>query len=223
MEAMQRHLADLRVAIASQPGLPVFNRDNPIDRHSAGVGRDEIPCPHPLVCQKNPVDGAHGENSDDQRPSQPRTVLDLSAVDLRQHEPGVQPPFTDATAWLHDKSDPLRLPSVDLDSVFKALSDPTRRRLLDELDERDGQTLFELHVRLTSWHGAGLTRQGLSKHLRALEEAGLVRTEWRWRSKHHFLEREPLRRLWRVWLGPLVEPSSSGGSVEDRRNEHPGR
>ena len=107
--------------------------------------------------------------------------------------------------------------------MFRALADPTRRRLLAELDERDGQTLFELHVRLTSWYGAALTRQGLSKHLRMLEEAGLVRTEWQWRSKHHFLEREPLRRLWRVWLGHLAEPSSSGEGVEDRRDEHTGR
>lgn len=112
---------------------------------------------------------------------------------------------------------------MDLDPLFKALADPTRRRLLEELDARDGQTLFELHVRLMTWHGAALTRQALSKHLGVLEAAGLVRTEWRWRSKHHFLEREPLSRLWRVWLGPLAEPSSVGETVEDRADEHTGR
>lgn len=106
---------------------------------------------------------------------------------------------------------------VDFDPLFKALSDPTRRRLIDELGERDGQTLFELHVRLISWHGAALTRQALSKHLGVMEEAGLVRTEWRWRSKHHFLVREPLRRLWRVWLEPLA--ALEGGTDENRRNE----
>jgi DNA-binding transcriptional ArsR family regulator len=111
---------------------------------------------------------------------------------------------------------------VDLDPVFKALADPTRRRLLEELDSRDGQTLFELHVRLTTWHGAELTRQALSKHLAVLERAGLVRTEWEWRSKHHFLEREALRRLWRVWLGPLAEPSSEEKAVEDRDPERTG-
>lgn len=110
---------------------------------------------------------------------------------------------------------------LDLDLTFKALAEPTRRRLLDELSERDGQTLFELHVRLISWHGAALSRQALSKHLGLLEEAGLVRVEWRWRSKHHFLEREPLRRLSCVWLGPLVEAKNEGDQYvsEDRRDE----
>lgn len=112
---------------------------------------------------------------------------------------------------------------MDLDPLFKALADPTRRRLVEELDARDGQTLFELHVRLVTWHGAALTRQALSKHLAMLEKAGVVRTEWRWRSKHHFLEREPLRRLWRVWLGPLAEPKPAGETVEDRRDERAGR
>lgn len=112
---------------------------------------------------------------------------------------------------------------VDLEPIFKALADPTRRRLLDELDERDGQTLFELHVRLISWHGAALSRQALSKHLAVLEEARLVRTEWKWRSKHHFLEREPLRRLWRIWLGPLAERPTEGESLEDRGDERAGR
>lgn len=115
---------------------------------------------------------------------------------------------------------------MDLEPIFKALAEPTRRRLLDELQEREGQTLFELHVRLISWHGAALSRQALSKHLGVLEEAGLVRTEWRWRSKHHFLEREPLRRLWRVWLGPLAEADHKDGGeqdgVEDRRDERAG-
>ncbi len=112
---------------------------------------------------------------------------------------------------------------VDLDPLFKALADPTRRRLLDELDERNGQTLFELHVRLVSWHGLAISRQALSKHLGMLEEAGIVRTEWRWRSKHHFLEREPLRRLWRVWLGPLAEGPSEEADVEDHSDERAGR
>jgi DNA-binding transcriptional ArsR family regulator len=113
---------------------------------------------------------------------------------------------------------------MDLEPIFKALADQTRRRLLDELGEREGQTLFELHARLISWHGAALTRQALSKHLAVLEEAGLVRTEWRWRSKHHFLEREPLRRLWRVWLGPLTEAEvkDERDGVENRCDERTG-
>ena len=95
---------------------------------------------------------------------------------------------------------------MDLDLIFRALADPTRRRLLDELAERSGQTLFELHVRLVAWHSTGLSRQALSKHLLVLEEAGLVRVEWHWRSKHHFLEPAPLRWVWDHWMKPLSEP-----------------
>ena len=98
---------------------------------------------------------------------------------------------------------------MDLDLLFRALADPTRRRMLDELAERDGQTLFELHVRLVSWHGASLSRQALSKHLQVLEEAGLLRTEWRWRSKHHFLERSPLRRICASATCPSSAPTGA--------------
>lgn len=111
---------------------------------------------------------------------------------------------------------------MDLDVLFRALADPTRRRLMDELAERDGQTLFELHVRLISWHGASLSRQALSKHLATLEDAGLLRTEWRWRSKHHFLEREPIRRAWTLWLGGFARPEGSKeeeATDEDRAHE----
>jgi len=113
---------------------------------------------------------------------------------------------------------------MDLDQVFRALSDSTRRRLLDELVERDGQTLFELHVRMTTWHGASLTRQGLSKHLAVLEEAGLVRTEWQWRSKHHFVDRRPVRRAWDLWLGGFVKPDlkPEEQSDADRSDERVG-
>jgi DNA-binding transcriptional ArsR family regulator len=112
---------------------------------------------------------------------------------------------------------------MDLDLLFRALSDPTRRRLMDELAERDGQTLFELHVRLISWHGLSLSRQALSKHLVTLEEAGLLRTEWRWRSKHHFLERDPIRRAWKLWLGGFVLPEKIEEKTdEDRRDERVG-
>ncbi|RXT46453.1 hypothetical protein B6S44_27010 [Bosea sp. Tri-44] len=113
---------------------------------------------------------------------------------------------------------------MDLDRLFRALADPTRRRMLDELTERDGQTLFELHVRLVSWHGASLSRQALSKHLQLLEEAGLVRTEWRWRSKHHFLESSPLRQMWDVWMRPLAGPPEreKTDADQDRRDERAG-
>jgi DNA-binding transcriptional ArsR family regulator len=61
-------------------------------------------------------------------------------------------------------------------NVFRALADPTRREILDELRERDDQTLFELCVRLATKHGLGSTRQAVSQHLDVLEDAGLVST-----------------------------------------------
>jgi DNA-binding transcriptional ArsR family regulator len=114
---------------------------------------------------------------------------------------------------------------MDLDLLFHALSDATRRRLLDELAERDGQTLFELHVRLLTWQQSSITRQGLARHLSVLEEAGLLRTEWRWRSKHHFLVRAPLRNAWKLWLGPLSNEKNATGenAHEDRADECSGR
>lgn len=111
---------------------------------------------------------------------------------------------------------------MELDHVFGALNDPTRRRLLEELRDRDGQTLFELHVRLINWHGAALSRQALSKHLQVLEGAGLVRAEWRWRSKHHYFEPGPLKRLIMIWLGPMAERECVGHAAEDCRNEYSG-
>lgn len=109
---------------------------------------------------------------------------------------------------------------MELDLIFKALADSTRRRLLDELDERTGQTLFELHVRMLTWHGAALSRQALSKHLDVLEKAGLIRTEWEWRSKHHYFVREPLDRLWQLWLKPKVDRIAEGEKDENRSDEH---
>ena len=70
--------------------------------------------------------------------------------------------------------------------VFKALADPTRRHILDELADRDGQTLFELCTRLIMKHQIGSTRQAISQHLDALEAAGLVRTERDGRYKLHY-------------------------------------
>ena len=86
--------------------------------------------------------------------------------------------------------------------VFKALADPTRRTILDELAERDGQTLFELCARLTTRHGLGSTRQAISQHLTVLEEAGLVATRKEGRYKFHDLQRAPLERLADRWLVP---------------------
>lgn len=83
--------------------------------------------------------------------------------------------------------------------VFKALADPTRRAILDELQERNGQTLFELCMRLTSRHGLGSTRQAVSQHLEVLEEAGLVRSRRQGRYKFLDLDTAPLREITERW------------------------
>ena len=86
--------------------------------------------------------------------------------------------------------------------VFKALADPTRRALLDELQERNGQTLFELCTRLLSRHGLGSSRQAVSQHLEVLEAAGLVRTRREGRYKFHDLDTSPLRIISERWHLP---------------------
>ncbi|MDQ1006544.1 DNA-binding transcriptional ArsR family regulator [Streptomyces sp. V4I23] len=86
--------------------------------------------------------------------------------------------------------------------VFKALADPTRRRILDELVERDGQSLFEICARLTARHGLGLSRQAISQHLAVLEAADLIRTRREGRYKFHDLNTEPLERIIARWLRP---------------------
>jgi DNA-binding transcriptional ArsR family regulator len=83
--------------------------------------------------------------------------------------------------------------------VFKALADPTRRAILDELQERGGQTLFELCNRLIAKHGLGSTRQAISQHLEVLEAAGLVRSRREGRYKFHDLDTSPLRAIAERW------------------------
>ena len=88
---------------------------------------------------------------------------------------------------------------IRVGDVFKALADPTRRAILDELQERNGQTLFELCTRLISRHGLASTRQAVSQHLAVLEEAGLVRTRREGRYKFHDLDTSPLRAIVERW------------------------
>jgi DNA-binding transcriptional ArsR family regulator len=87
-----------------------------------------------------------------------------------------------------------------MDAVFKALADATRRSLLDELYERDGQTLSELEQRLP------MTRFGVMKHLKVLEQAGLVVTKRRGREKLHFLNPVPIRLVHDRWVSKYREP-----------------
>jgi uncharacterized protein YndB with AHSA1/START domain len=87
-----------------------------------------------------------------------------------------------------------------VDTVFRALADPTRRSLLDELFEQDGQTLSALERRLP------MTRIGVMKHLRVLEAAGLVTTKRRGREKLHFLNAVPIRLVHDRWVSKYAEP-----------------
>ena len=84
--------------------------------------------------------------------------------------------------------------------MFRALADRTRRGLLDELFKKDGQTLTSLERRLT------MTRFGVMKHLRVLEDAGLVVTKRRGREKLHFLNPVPIRLIHDRWINKFTEP-----------------
>jgi DNA-binding transcriptional ArsR family regulator len=87
-----------------------------------------------------------------------------------------------------------------LGDVFKALADPTRRTILDELSARDGQTLFEICARLASRHQMTSSRQAISQHLEVLEDAGLITTQREGRYKFHYVNTKPLRSIVKRWL-----------------------
>ena len=91
---------------------------------------------------------------------------------------------------------------VATDDVFRALAEPTRRLILDELADRDDQTLFEVCSRLAMKHGVASSRQAISQHLNVLESAGLVRTRRESRYKFHSIERGSLRHLVDRWIDP---------------------
>ena len=91
------------------------------------------------------------------------------------------------------------LSSAALGDLFKALSAPTRRTILDELCERDGQTLFEICSRLAMKHGLGSSRQAISQHLDVLESAGLVETRRQGRFKYHHVDTAPLAHIAERW------------------------
>ncbi len=98
-----------------------------------------------------------------------------------------------------------------MDGVFKALADSTRRSLLDELFKQDGQTLSELEERLP------MSRFGVMKHLRVLEEAGLVVTRRRGREKLHFLNAVPIRLVHDRWVSKYAEPFAA--ALSDLKHE----
>ena len=84
--------------------------------------------------------------------------------------------------------------------VFKALADPTRRASLDELTERNDQTLFELCSRLAIKHRVASSRQAVSQHIDVLVDAGLVETRREGRYKFHHLDPRPLEQIADRWL-----------------------
>ncbi len=86
-----------------------------------------------------------------------------------------------------------------MDHVYRAIADPTRRAILDELVDRDGQSLFEICARLTMKHGIGSSRQAISQHLEILEAAGLIEVRREGRYKFHWFNGEPLRAITRRW------------------------
>ncbi len=89
--------------------------------------------------------------------------------------------------------------------IYRALADPTRRAILDELTDRDGQTLFEICARLMTNHQLASTRQAISQHLGALESAGLLSTRREGRYKFHYIETAPLREIAARWLSVTQE------------------
>jgi DNA-binding transcriptional ArsR family regulator len=100
---------------------------------------------------------------------------------------------------------------MDDDAVFKALADPSRRLLLDRLFERDGRTLTELDAELE------MTRFGVMKHLRVLEDAGLVISRKQGREKLHFLNPVPIREIHDRWIDKYTERRVS--ALLDLKNE----
>ncbi len=92
-----------------------------------------------------------------------------------------------------------------LSTVFRALGDDTRLIILDQLRKRDDQTLFEICARLVEEHDITLTRQAITRHLNTLEDAGLIRTAWRGRTKVHSLTAASLEDAVHSWLQPFFK------------------
>jgi DNA-binding transcriptional ArsR family regulator len=103
--------------------------------------------------------------------------------------------------------------------VYQALADPTRRKILDELAGRDGQTLFEICSRLAMKHRLTSSRQAISQHLDVLEAAGLIVTHREGRYKFHHLDTRPLEHIADRWLRHDLQ----GRSDENQPDQRPGR
>lgn len=104
---------------------------------------------------------------------------------------------------------------MDMDKVFKALADPSRRELLDQLFAHNGQTLGELCAHLD------MARQSVSKHLALLEEAKLVTTVWHGREKLHYLNPVPIQEIYTRWIGKYERHRLQALSVLKQSLEQP--
>lgn len=104
---------------------------------------------------------------------------------------------------------------MDTDKVFKALADPSRRELLDQLFVQNGQSLGELCAHLD------MARQSVSKHLALLEEANLVVTVWRGREKLHYLNPVPIQDIYDRWIGKYERHRLQALGVLKQSLEHP--
>ena len=92
-----------------------------------------------------------------------------------------------------------------LSLVFKALADDTRLLILDELRKRDEQSLFEICVRVIGEHDITLSRQAITRHLKTLEQAGLITTAWKGRTKIHSLTADALEDVVEPWIRPFFK------------------
>lgn len=110
-----------------------------------------------------------------------------------------------------------------MEDIFKALADSTRCTILDELTDRNGQTLFEICSRLTTKHGIGLTRQAISQHLGILEAAGLIKTMRKGRYKLHYINTKPLEPIVQRWLDKnaanYIDDDHDAGTVDRRDHD----
>ncbi len=104
-----------------------------------------------------------------------------------------------------------------VDDVFKALADHTRRTILDELANRNGQTQFEICARLMTNHGLGSSRQAISQHLEVLENAGLVQTRREGRYKFHYINTAPLEPIVERWLNRSGKDDAAPAAVSIQR------
>lgn len=88
----------------------------------------------------------------------------------------------------------------EVNQLFRALADTTRRLIIDELMTRDQQSLFEIYTRVVSRHAIGQSRQAFSRHLSVLEDVGIIRIEWQGTTKLHSVNTEPIALLRGTWL-----------------------